>query len=333
MVSVIVPVFNTAAYLDECIRSVVGQTCRDLEILLIDDCSTDGSSALLDQWSERDGRIRVIHKEKNAGVSDSRNLGLHLSRGEYISFVDSDDRIEPDMYEKMLLTAKQTDADAVFCGRKEFGREKTTEVLTGFETGRTATVEEALQYCLPRIGERRLDAYIWNKIFHRRAVFRDGKESVLFDTSYSYCEDALWLVQVLLGCKKIAFRNEALYHYRISRPDNAYHQLREQGGTEHNTSAVKAYEEIDQMLQRGGFSCAGNAYQRALYHRYLGMKKTIQGEGYRQFADGYLKDLLKWCVKEKSFYGVIWAGKKMMWYCKMTLKTHLAALGRHLERK
>lgn len=106
MVSVIVPVYNVAPYLPECIESILGQTYHNLELILVDDGSTDKSGAICDAYAERDSRVRVVHKA-NEGVSAARNTGLDLARGEYISFVDSDDTIDLDTYEACLEAYRQ----------------------------------------------------------------------------------------------------------------------------------------------------------------------------------------------------------------------------------
>ena len=101
VISVIIPVYKVEAYLERCLRSVLAQSHSELEIILVDDGSPDECPALCDQWTQRDSRIRVIHKE-NGGLSSARNAGLAVCRGEYISFVDSDDWIEPGMLSYLL---------------------------------------------------------------------------------------------------------------------------------------------------------------------------------------------------------------------------------------
>ena len=101
MITVIIPVYNTARYLERCIGSVVNQTYKNLEIILVDDGSTDDSYEICKQWAEKDHRILLIHKE-NGGPSSARNLALDVATGDYIAFVDSDDWIEPDMYEAQV---------------------------------------------------------------------------------------------------------------------------------------------------------------------------------------------------------------------------------------
>lgn len=115
MISVIVPIYNVEKYLPKCIDSILGQTCCDLQIILVDDGSPDGCPAICDEYAAKDARIQVIH-QKNAGVSAARNAGLAAARGEYIGFVDPDDWIAPEMYETMLNAMERESAELVVCG-------------------------------------------------------------------------------------------------------------------------------------------------------------------------------------------------------------------------
>lgn len=118
LVSVIVPVYNIKEYLPRCVQSICAQTYRELEILLVDDGSTDGTGALCDELAKTDERIRVFHKE-NGGSSSARNLGIEKAQGEYLGFVDSDDYIEPDMYEKLLKVLIEHEGLIAQIGRDE----------------------------------------------------------------------------------------------------------------------------------------------------------------------------------------------------------------------
>lgn len=115
MISIIVPVYNVEQYLNRCVNSLLRQSYQDLEIILVDDGSTDSSGQLCDNWGTKDRRIKVLHKE-NGGLSDARNTGLAVSSGDYIGFVDSDDWIEPDMYQDMLDNMQRTGADLAVTG-------------------------------------------------------------------------------------------------------------------------------------------------------------------------------------------------------------------------
>ena len=125
-ISVIIPVYNVAQYLDDCLLRVTGQSYTDLQILLIDDGSTDKSGALCDSWTDRDSRIQVIHTA-NKGLSSARNTGLQAADGDYISFIDSDDMIHPRFLELMAAALEETGADMAVCLEQTF----TNDVPTG----------------------------------------------------------------------------------------------------------------------------------------------------------------------------------------------------------
>ena len=115
-ISVIVPVYQVEETLDKCVESIIGQTYKNLEIILVDDGSPDNCPAICDSWAEKDSRIRVIHKE-NGGLCSARNAGMDIAAGDYLGFVDSDDCIEPDMYQLLVENAASTQADISRCMR------------------------------------------------------------------------------------------------------------------------------------------------------------------------------------------------------------------------
>ena len=132
LVSVVVPVYNVEKYLDRCVQSVVGQTYDNLEIILVDDGSTDGSAVICDNWASSDGRIKVIHK-KNAGLGMARNSGMDSAGGKYIFFFDSDDYVDTKTVEKCVSTAEKNDSDAVIyalCDVYDDGRTSEKEIVT-----------------------------------------------------------------------------------------------------------------------------------------------------------------------------------------------------------
>ena len=128
LVSVIIPVYNVKPYLARCLSSIVGQSCRNLEILVIDDGSTDGSSEICDRFAAEDDRIRVFHTE-NRGLSAARNLGLEHSKGACIVFVDSDDYLEEGAVPKILSWIDSTDADVAFLLSRKVYPDGTSEPL------------------------------------------------------------------------------------------------------------------------------------------------------------------------------------------------------------
>ena len=124
LISVIVPIYNVEKYLDKCIESIVNQTYKNLEIILVDDGSPDNCPAMCDAWAEKDSRIKVVHKE-NGGAGSARNAGLDVSSGEYIGFVDGDDYIDSDFYETLINKSRNGYYDIVTCGFKTFESCKT----------------------------------------------------------------------------------------------------------------------------------------------------------------------------------------------------------------
>lgn len=116
LISIIVPVYNVEPYVSKCLESILRQTYQNIEIIIIDDGSTDGGSDICDAYAHKDKRIKVIH-QSNEGVSGARNVGLRIAKGEFIGFVDSDDWIEADMYEYLLQNIQQQDADIAICGK------------------------------------------------------------------------------------------------------------------------------------------------------------------------------------------------------------------------
>ena len=135
MISIIVPIYNIAEYLPQCIESLLHQSFSDLEIILVDDGSTDGSFAICEHYRSQDRRIVVIHK-KNGGLVSARKVGIKVARGQYIAYVDGDDWIEPDMYEQMYQKLIQENVDVVMCGRYEDTGRTRKAVFHGIDEGR-----------------------------------------------------------------------------------------------------------------------------------------------------------------------------------------------------
>ena len=207
LISIIIPVYNVKTYLAECLQSVVAQTYRNLEIILVDDGSTDGSEQICDEWKAKDERIQVIHKE-NGGVSSARNKGLEIANGNYFGFVDPDDRIEPEMYEKLLAALGSADISA--CGYVEYplGTLDVTKINGTRKTSPVGIVDAAV-YFYERDG---YSVSLCTKLFRRQVCFRDNK--LIPMREYLHCgEDETWLAEVLQHCTTIAFLPEPLYHW------------------------------------------------------------------------------------------------------------------------
>lgn len=186
MISIIVPVYNVEPYLRKCLDSILDQTYRDLEILIIDDGSTDGSGAICDEYAGKDDRIKVFHTE-NKGLSAARNLGLDNATGDWIGFIDSDDWIEPDMYEVLIKRAEETGADVVECGFIKDYQLSSEEVSAILRIASGADTLEALI-----IGE--IQGTVWNKIWKKNLFntnrFPEGQEFEDISTVYKAIQNA-----------------------------------------------------------------------------------------------------------------------------------------------
>lgn len=143
-ITVVVPVYNVEKYLDECVESIVNQTYRDLEIILVEDGSPDNCPGLCDAWAKRDGRIRVIHQE-NKGLGAARNAGLAIAQGEYIAFADSDDWLAPDMYRQLYAAAREKNADIAVSGCREMAAGRVLAEKVHPLAGQTLTSAEEIR--------------------------------------------------------------------------------------------------------------------------------------------------------------------------------------------
>ncbi|WP_300343795.1 glycosyltransferase [uncultured Oscillibacter sp.] len=186
LISIVIPVYNVKGFLDECLESVLGQTYRDLEIILIDDGSTDGSGDVCDAYARRDGRIRVLH-QRNQGVSAARNAALEIASGTFIGFVDPDDAILPEMYQTLHDAAIRSSADIVQCRSYQYAGK--VKILSGNDqTGLITDREEAIRLFFAGPITWTLPTKLY-----RKHLF----ETLRFDTRLHRCEDAFLLYEIL----------------------------------------------------------------------------------------------------------------------------------------
>ena len=232
-ISVIIPVYNTERYLRECFDSVIGQTFDRIEILLMDDGSTDGSPAICDAYAEKDSRVRVYHRD-NRGVSAARNEGIALASGRFICFADSDDYMAPQMLEKLYTLIQKHGAQIVCCGRFDAqtqptrgrGKQPEERVISG---------KEAMREC---VVSRMITAYPWDKLFEREVI-----QSLAFPP-LRVGEDAVFVVQALRKAERVAITSEPLYAYRIREDSSSggYHPKM--------LDLLTAWETVDAYVKR-----------------------------------------------------------------------------------
>lgn len=203
LISVIVPVYKVEPYLDKCISSIVNQTYKNLEIILVDDGSPDNCPAMCDAWAEKDCRIRVIHKT-NGGLSDARNAGMAVATGELMAFVDSDDWIAPDMYEHLYQRLTENGSDIAACGVQMVWENKISPHMLTRKGSCILSREEAMQAI---IEESWLKQPVWYKLYKSELV-RD----ILFPVG-KYHEDVFWSYQAVGIAKKVSVSDHIGYYY------------------------------------------------------------------------------------------------------------------------
>ena len=205
-ISIIIPVYQAEPYLERCVRSVMAQTYDDLEIILVDDGSTDRCPQICDRLSGEDSRIKVIRKA-NGGLSSARNAGLDIARGAYIGFVDADDYTEPTMYEDMIGAISGQSGIVAMTGvrRERPNGEVTSELMPLGGMSRTVERDEFCRSLLTHEG----DCAVWSKLFPRDVIgdvrFREGRlnEDVLFD------------FEIMSGIRALAYTGKVGYHHLI----------------------------------------------------------------------------------------------------------------------
>ena len=207
LVSIIIPIYNVEKYLDKCITTVVYQTYKNLEIILVDDGSTDSSSSICDKWAKKDSRIKVIHK-KNGGLSDARNVGITYATGEYLYFIDSDDWVSINLIQRMVKLAEHDKADMIifqFAYVYSDGR-----TVRNYNSNKEKKVINRKNTYLLLMDDLEITNHVWRKFYRRslvpERVFPKGKN---FEDMFSMP----WLIK---PCKKIEVVNDCLYFYRVN---------------------------------------------------------------------------------------------------------------------
>lgn len=228
LISVIVPVYKVEKYLEKCIESIIKQTHTNLQIILVNDGSPDNCGKICDEYAKKDSRIEVIHKI-NGGLSDARNVGINRANGRYIGFVDSDDYVKEDMYEKLINLIKEYDADISICNLydvidgKEYVRNKDNGI---HEYSRIDILKEILL-------DKNIQSYAWNKLY-KKELF----DEIKYPIRKKY-EDIGTTFYVFEKCNKIVVTSEPEYYY-LKRSDSLVNNVTE--------STILDYTEI--IIQR-----------------------------------------------------------------------------------
>ena len=229
-ISVIVPIYKVEQYLNRCVESIINQTYKNLQIILVDDGSPDKCGIMCDEWAVKDNRIKVIHK-KNGGLSDARNAGLDVSKGEYVSFVDSDDWIDEGFLEALYNKMQETNADIVTGGIKMVWDNGTEKFMTPPHE-MTLDNKNAM---LAIIKESDLKQPVWYKLYKYEIAKEYFKKGVLH-------EDDFWSYKVIAKANKVVVMDQPYYYYR-QRPLSIMSQ----------SYSLKRLAEVESRIERQEF--------------------------------------------------------------------------------
>ena len=203
LISVIVPIYNVEKYLARCVDSIVNQTYKNLEIILVDDGSSDRCPQMCDDYAEKDSRIKVVHK-KNGGLSDARNAGMAVATGEYISFIDSDDYVSDDFFECLLDVMNKENSDIAECSVVKFYEDNRFDEFSDDLSVKTYDTQDAMSAL---IAENPFHQHVWNKLY---------KTELVKDIPYAVGklnEDEFWTYQIFGRANKVARLNKTMYYY------------------------------------------------------------------------------------------------------------------------
>nr|WP_300817136.1 glycosyltransferase family 2 protein [uncultured Acetatifactor sp.] len=284
LVSVIIPIYNTETYIDGCIESVISQAYRNLEIILIDDGSTDGSSEKCDKWGEKDGRIYVIH-QTNMGVAAARNHALDYAHGSYICFVDSDDWLEAGYVSSMLEVADGSGTDLVMCDVYDVAGsgKKCRESVKNLKDEHSK--EGIYQAVLGNSWT------VWNKLIGAKCI-----GEVRFPEQIRYGEDGIFCHKIVPQVSRLKIVKQALYNYRIEREGNVVSEKL----NEKHLDFIRVTQEIAAELLNGKHIDEG------VYRIMICYKKIIRASKENNWLDEpYLRALTK-LLRTGAKYAHLW---------------------------
>lgn len=218
-VSIIVPVYNVEKYFDRCMQSLMNQTLREIEIILVDDKSPDNCPAMCDEYAKQDSRIKVIHK-KNGGLGYARNSGMEIATGEYVAFVDSDDFVDVEMYENLYNIARKKKIDTVYSGFDiiSMNGNISNSIIEFSELTFFENENQIKNFLLDMVGmeydypkDRKIEMCVWRAIYSTEIIKRNN---IFFNSEREFIsEDIIFHIDYLPNTQKIAYTPDVFYHY------------------------------------------------------------------------------------------------------------------------
>lgn len=288
LVSIIVPVYNVEKYLRQCIDSIINQTYKNIEIILVDDGSTDNSGKICDEYAKKDKRIKVIHK-KNGGLSDARNVGIEKATGETLSFVDSDDFVEEDMIETMFNELIKKNVKIVVHGYYIKKAEKIAHKKINEE--KVISDMEAIKLCFC---DNNFGFYVWNKIYKKELFekirFPKGKNS----------EDRYVVPRLIKNAKEVYYNSSPIYYY-LQRDESIVHSKEKINfdALDADNYLVKYieenYKELEKLAQKSLINDSLIIYNKMYLQNK--MNKNMERRIYKNIKKYYIKIKKKENVK------------------------------------
>lgn len=232
-ISVIVPVYNVEKYLKACLKSLVNQTLKDIEIICVNDGSTDNSPAILDEFAEKYPQVKIINKA-NGGISSARNTGIREAQGEYIGFVDSDDRVSKDFYKALYDCAKKYNSDIACSNIVRCGK-----IIRKYKLKYKKEASYTDDYEKLKIANIPKHNYVWNKIYKRDALLN---LNIYFPENMVY-EDIYWSTPIICALKNLSVTTEGKYYYKKRKGSITTQKSNEADCNFANTYLIKFLED------------------------------------------------------------------------------------------
>lgn len=302
-VSIIVPIYNVEKYLSRSIESIQRQTLRDIEIILVNDGSVDNSLGVCKEYQSKDNRIKVIDKP-NGGVSSARNKGLDVATGEYIGFIDPDDWIEPEMYEKLYQQLRVTDADVCMCNYVIEYNGNFTPKLLDIKKDILEGQEIVSDIVANMIGNASLNSGSQTIIGSvcRLVIKRDiiDQNNFKFELGMPLMEDLIFCIQLFLKSKRVTINRNMYYHYMINS-NSAVTSYR----SNRFDLLMKVYQRLEELLTDA------NVYpivKQRLNNRYITMIISVLANEVRRENKKHFKDkisFIKWLCKDAKLKNVL----------------------------
>lgn len=234
-ISIIMPVYNGELYVERAINSIISQSRKDWELIVVNDGSIDRTTEILNRFAQEDSRINIYHRE-NCGVAASRQFGIKMACGEYCIHVDSDDWLEPDFIEEFVRQAVETDSDLIWC-----------DAFCNLSDLWCFELEQTPEAMIHSILKQEMWGVLWNKMIRTNLA----KEWGIVPKEIAMWEDMAYIIPCLLHCKKVSYINKPLYHYNIENQESMVHKQQSKNMTVQYCLAVNHLEQ--QLLNSGRF--------------------------------------------------------------------------------